>query len=307
MGGVLGRPGLRLRGPVDSTALPTFGRLTRISPKVTLRPSVVFQGDPVIRRPIVLVIATLAVVLGACQSSPQASPVSDPKVILTNTVMSLKDVKTLEFSGTFTGAAKVQGLDLDLSTVKLSGQADLPNQKAKATLDAPSLLGTKIDSILIDTTAYYKVAGPAALLLHASADKWTTVAVPSAGSIFDVAKDPTSAVQQLEAQLEKLPSPPVKGADDKCGDQDCYHVTIQVPAAQVKANDPTGMINGDVTLDVWSRKSDFRPARLGITAATVDMGTIGASIDIQYDVSVSIEAPPADQVEAGGGPALPSP
>jgi hypothetical protein len=256
----------------------------------------------VIRRPFALVLlalaALVAVVLGACQATPQASPVSDPKLILTNTLTSLKDIKTLEFSGSFTGSAKVPQLgDLDLSTMKLAGQADIPNKKAKVTLDAPSLLGTKIDAILLDMTAYYKVAGPLAIALHASADTWTKVEIPeSSGNPADVATDPAKAAQELQDQLNKLPTPPVKQPDEKCGDQDCYHVTIHVSAADMKTLDPTSSVNGDVTLDVWSRKSDFRPAKIGASVATVDMGTFGVSIDIRYDVSVSIEAPPADQV-----------
>jgi hypothetical protein len=268
----------------------------------------------VIRRPLALttlaLTAVIAVVLGACQSTPQASPVSDPKVILTNTLTSLKDIKTLEFSGSFTGAAKVPQLgDLDLSTMKLAGQADIPNKKAKVTLDAPSLLGTKIDAILIDATAYLKVAGPLAIALNASADKWTKIAVPqSSGNPADVATDPAKAAQDLQAQLDKLPTPPVKQADEKCGDQDCYHVTVHISQADMKTLDPTSSVNGDVTIDVWSRKSDFRPARIAASIASVDLGTFGATIDIKYDVSVSIDAPPADQVvEASGGLVIPLP
>jgi hypothetical protein len=256
----------------------------------------------VIRRPLVAMLvaiaAVVAVVVGACSPAPQASPVSDPKLILTNTLTSLKDVKTLEFTGSFSGAAKVQGLgDLDLSTMKLAGQADLPNKKVKLTLDAPSVFGTKVDAILIDMTAYYKVAGPLAMVLHASADTWTKVEIPeSSGNPADVATDPAKAAEELQAQLDKLPTPPVKQPDEKCGDQDCYHVTIHASAADLKAMDPTSSVNGDVTLDVWSRKSDFRPARIGASVASVDLGNLGVSIDIRYDVSVSIEAPPADQV-----------
>jgi len=257
---------------------------------------------------LVALTAVVAVVLGACQSTPQASPVSDPKVILTNTVTSLKDVKTLEFSGSFSGAAKVSQLGgtLDLSTMKVSGQVDFPNKKAKATLDAPSLLGTKIDAILIDTVAYLKVAGPLAIALNASADKWTKIPVPQgSGNPAAAATDPAQAAQELQAQLDKLPTPPVKQPDEKCGDQDCYHVTVHVSAADMKTMDPTSSVNADTTLDVWSRKSDFRPAKLAVSVVSVDIGTVGASIDIRYDVSVSIDAPPADQVVEASGLALP--
>ena len=55
---------------------------------------------------------------------------------------------------------------------------DVPNKKAKVSLDAPTLMGTKLDALLLDQSAYYKVAGPLAMMLNASADKWTKVAVP---------------------------------------------------------------------------------------------------------------------------------
>src|SRR5262249_34315574 len=155
-------------------------------------------------------------------------------------------------NGSFSGTANVPNLStFDLSTIKLSGQADFPNKKAKATIDAPSLLGTKIDAILIDMTAYYKVAGPPAIALHATADTWTKVEIrASSSNPADVATDPAKAAQELQDQLNKLSTPPVKQADEKCGDQDCYHVTVHITAADMKAADPTSSVNGDVTLDV---------------------------------------------------------
>ena len=62
----------------------------------------------------------------------------------------------------------------------MSGAVDIPNKKAKFSLDAPTLLGTKIDALLVDQTAYYKVAGPGRDRLGASADKYTKVPLPTA-------------------------------------------------------------------------------------------------------------------------------
>ena len=243
-------------------------------------------------------LAVVAVVLGACSNAPAAPALTDPKEILAKTAESLTGVKTVEFTGSFTGSVKAQGLgDFDLSTVKIAGQADIPNKKAKVTVDAPSLLGTKLDAILIDMTAYVKIAGPLAVPLHMSADTWTKIEVPaSSGNPVDAATNPSQAAQQIQDNLDKLPTPPVKGADEKCGDQDCYHVTIHASAADLKTLDPTSSVNGDVTVDVWTRKSDYRPAKIGINATTVDMGTFGATFEFNYDMNVSIDAPPADQV-----------
>jgi hypothetical protein len=254
------------------------------------------------RRPIVLpilaLIAIFAVVLGACSSTPAAPALTDPKDILTNAVTSLKDVKTFEFTGAFTGSVKAEQLGtVDLSTITLNGAVDIPNKKAKVSLDAPSLMGTKIDALLIDMTGYYKIAGPLAVAIGGSADKWTKVEVPSsstspAGDITD----PQAAVKQIQDALAKLPSAPVKQPDEKCGDQDCYHVTITVTAADMKTIDPTSSVNGDVKVDIWTHKSDYRPAKIAVSVTSVDMGTFGMTVDIKYDVAVSVEAPPADQV-----------
>ena len=59
----------------------------------------------------------------------------------------------------------------------------------------------------------------------------------------------------------------------------------------MKAIDPTASVNGDVTIDVWSRKSDYRPAKIAISATSPDMGTFGATFDLKYDVPVSVTPP----------------
>ena len=256
------------------------------------------SSSPRTARAVLALFATLAVVLAACNSAPAAPALTDPQEILTKAVVSVKDLKTLEFTGAFTGSMTAPQLGaIDLSTLKMSGAVDIPSKKAKFSLDAPSFLGTKIDALVIDQTAYYKVAGPFAVSLHASADKYTKVPIPADSS------DPVSQVTDLatlttntQAQLDKLPTPPVKQADEKCGDQDCYHVTIKMAAADIKKLDATSTLDGDLSFDVWTRKSDYRPAKLALSATTSQLGTFGVSLDLRYDVSVSVDAPPADQV-----------
>jgi hypothetical protein len=245
------------------------------------------------------IIASLAVIVSACASTPPAAPaLTDPKEILSTSIVSVKDVKTLEFTGTFTGSIKASQLgDLDLSTVKMSGAIDIPNKKLKFSLDAPTLLGTKIDALVLDKVAYYKIAGPLAALIGASADKYTKADVPTASDnpAADLT-DVTAGVAQLKAALDQLPTPPTKAADEKCGDQDCYHVILKVSSADLKTLDPSSSASGDVSIDLWSRKSDNRPAKLAFSVTTVDTGTFGMTLDIKYDVPVTVDAPPADQV-----------
>ena len=240
------------------------------------------------------IIASLSMVIAACSSTPSAPPLTDPKEILTQAVVSLNTVKTLEFTGTFTGSiAAAQLGNFDLSTITMSGSLDIPNKKAKFNVDAPTLLGTKVDALLLDQTAYLKIAGPFAAVAHVQSDKYTKTTIPaSSDNPTDVAK----TVNDVKAALDKLPTPPVKDADEKCGDLDCYHVSLKLSAADLKTLDSTSTLNGDVTVDIWSRKIDYRPAKIVFGVTTTDLGTFSMTMEIKYDVSVSVDAPPADQV-----------
>jgi hypothetical protein len=262
-----------------------------------------YWGEFVTRRfalILVALFATTSVVLAACGAQAPAAPaLTDPKEILTETVLSLKDLKTVEFTGSFTGSFTVPDMGaLDLSTVKMSGAADIPGKKAKFTLDAPQVLGTKIDAILLDNVAYYKIAGMLGSMLGGSADKFTKVDVPqeSGKPVTDVSEI-AEAIDEFKTLLDKLPSPPTKAADEKCGDQDCYHVTLKLTAADLKALDPTAPeTDGDFSFDLWTRKNDRLPAKIALTATSSEMGTVGTTFEFKYGVSVSVEAPPADQI-----------
>jgi hypothetical protein len=246
----------------------------------------------------VALFATASLGLAACGAQAPAMPaLTDPKEILTETILSLKNVRTVEFTGTFTGSFDVPelGTPLDLSTVKMSGAADISG-KAKFSLDAPTILGTRIDAIVVDQVAYLKIAGPLSAMMGGSADLYTKTDVPEAsGNPVTDAAEIAKAIDEIKKALDALPTPPTKGADEKCGDQDCYHVTLAISEEDIKALNPTAT-EGSLTLDVFTRKSDRRPAKITMSITTPEVGTVGITIDLKYDASVSIEAPPADQI-----------
>ena len=248
--------------------------------------------------PPIAFVAVLSLVLAACGSTPNAPALTDPKEIVTKGVASLVDVKSFEFTGTFTGNLKAAQLGaFDLSAIKMAGAVDIANQTAKFTLDAPALLGTKIDAVVVGGAVYYKLAGLLATMGGGSADTYTRVPVPTAaGDPLAAVTDVTRLVPQLEEWLARLPSPLTRAADEKCGDGDCYHVATIVTAAQLTALGSTSALDGDVTVELWTRKSDYRPAKLGFALTSASLGTFGVAIELKYDVSVSVAAPPADQI-----------
>ena len=244
-------------------------------------------------------VATLSLVLAACSGPPAAPALTDPKEIIAKGVTSLADVKSFEFTTTFSGTVQAQQLGtFDLSTVKMTGAIDVAGKTAKFNLDAPAILGTKIDALLIGNTAYYKVAGALAMMTGGSADKYTKVDVPDASANPDAAalRDPAKLVEKLNEALAKLPVQPTKAADDKCGDADCYHVTLAMTQDQLQALSPGTTVDGSFTLDLYTRKQDYRPAKIALSATSTQMGAFGMVMEIRYDVGVSVAPPPADQV-----------
>ena len=255
---------------------------------------------------LIAIASVASLLLAACGSAPAAPALTDPKEILSKTILSLKDVKTVELTGTFTGNVTVPNMGaLDLSTTKLSAAMDIPGKKAKFNLDAPSVLGTKVDAILLDNVGYLKISGLLAGMAGVTPDKYsktdlpTPSADPSASASTGDAAQVAAAAAKLNEALAKLPTPPTKGADEACGDQQCYHVTLKVTSNDLKSLDPSVSSvagTGDLTLDIWTRKNDLRPAKIAFSVTSPEIGTVGVTLELKYDGSVSVDAPPADQI-----------
>ena len=284
-----------------------------------------------------LVLAVVAFVAAACSGTPAASPVSDPAEILTQSIASLKDVKTIQVHGDIVGKLSLaeMGGAIDLAGTTVDIAVDIPNEAVHLNLAAPSFMGTTVEAIVVDSKAYLKLAGPLAGFLGAGAgDKYlvTDVTPTADGASPAPSMDPTAAIDQLRDQIAKLPVAPTKLPDEKCGDVDCYHVQIQAdgstlsglgtsllpgagssaaPGAASAAPDASAG-TGAVTVDIWSRKTDMRPAKITLTATTPNSGDLTATFTFTYDQGVTITAPPADQTapmpsfELPALPALPA-
>jgi hypothetical protein len=282
-----------------------------------------------------LVLAVVAFVAAACSATPAASPVSDPAEILTQSIASLKDVKTMQIHGDIAGKLSLaeMGGAIDLAGTTVDVAVDIPNKAVHLNLAAPSFMGTAVEAIVVDSKAYLKLAGPLAGLLGTGAgDKYlvTDVTPTADGASPAPSIDPSATIDQLRDQIAKLPVAPTKLADEKCGDVDCYHVQIHadgsalsglgssiLPGAGSSAGSSAAPSTapdasagtGDVTVDIWSRKTDMRPAKVTMTATTPESGDLTATFTFTYDQAVTISAPPADQtapMPSFAMPALPS-
>lgn len=244
----------------------------------------------------------VAAFVAACGSTPAAPALTDPTEIITESAGSLAEVKTFAIDGTFSGSVSAEGLgDFDLSSMTLKVATDVEAKKASVTFDAPTLLGTKLDLIATEAAAYLKVAGPLGSFIGAdTSGKWTKMPVEDAADgAVDTATDPAKMAEEVRKAIDELGVTPTKLADEKCGDVDCYHVQLAVTGADIEklGQDAEGLES--LTIDLWSRKTDNRPAKLTLAASAADMGDIGATFTMTYDGAVDITEPSPDEVVEG--------
>ena len=138
---------------------------------------------------------------------------------------------------------------------------------------------------MVDGFAYVKIDGMLAGLAGLPSGKYVKTAVPQeSGKPVTNPSEIAQGVEDIKAQLDKLPTPPTKLPDEKCGDVDCYHVQIVVSAADLAKLSPeaAAQAKGDYTIDIWSRKSDLRPGQARhLGRRPSEMGTFGATFDLQ--------------------------
>ena len=244
------------------------------------------------------ILATLAVVLGACASTPPAAPaLTDPKEILTSAVTSLKDVKTFELSSSFTGTVKVPNIgNFDLSTIKMAASVTSRTRRRSSTSTrrrSSARRSTPSPSATRPTEgrgmlAQMLGAGPTST--RRTSPDTVRRAVGQPGRIVKLVAD-------IKAALDKLPTPPTKAADEKCGDAGLLPRDDEGDRRRPEGARPKrrrGRRGHQRRPLVTQERLPTRQARL--RGRDAEMGTFGITLDLKYDVSVSVDAPPADQI-----------
>ena len=209
------------------------------------------------------------------------------------------------------GASPRPGASTDLGGSYIEATVDIPNKQAQAIVAVPPILGLKLELIQIGDTSYTKIN-----LMGDTWQKSTSTPAPDSSA----APSPSAGLQQTIDDVKKALSAAgvttEKLADEKCGDADCYHVKITMPPSALSgaAGDTLGslglggtpepgaspLIGGDLTVEIWARKSDMRPVKL-VIGTTTEGSTLAVNMIMdKYDEAVTVTAPPADQVTEGG-------
>jgi hypothetical protein len=261
-------------------------------------------------RRLLFAVALAATLLAACGGPANAPALTDPKDILAKAVSSLQDVKTAHVrvtlagkidTGLVTGASG--GLPVDLTGATLEGDIDRAGSGFKLSAAVPSLFGVTADIVATGGTAWARTSLNPDGKYHPIdvGAIMGALPLPSLPSVpaTSASPDPSAVaalLDRVKSELDKLATPPTKLADEKIGDQDCYHVQATISPSDVPQAS-AALSSGSVTLDVWTRKSDYRPARVVIAVDAGTQGNLTATIDLSaYDASLTIAPPPADQV-----------
>jgi hypothetical protein len=244
-----------------------------------------------------LFVATAATVAFAgCTSTPAAPALTDPKDILTKSVLTLKDIKSMHFHADVSGTVKLDLTGtgnagaLDLKGTTADGDIDISNKKLHISFGAPALLGVAGDVIVIGDTTYAKVTPFLGTKYMKSTSTSSTDPITSA-------TDPLKTIDEINKFLDTPGVAPTKQADEKCGDKDCYRVSMNLTSEQlsgVTSGLSSAAPTGTGKIDVWVQKNDLRPAKISVDATAGDQGTVNLTMTISnYDAAVTVN-PPAD-------------
>jgi hypothetical protein len=276
------------------------------------------------RATLVALLTLAALVAAGCGGSTTASPIADAKEILVRSAEAAQSAKTVhvkvelagslpmgDLSGILGGllpgasaapsaspaaSSSSSGLKLDGTTAE--GDVDFEGPAAHLGFTAPALLGLTGDLIAVDDAVYVKVS-----LFGDKYQKLDSSSLGGATPSPAVSPSPTAPLtDQLQQALDALPTPPTKLADETCGDTQCYHVQVKLDQATAGALESLAPgVTGSGTLDVYVRKNDLRPSRIVFTGEAGSASGLTLTVTFSdWDKSVSIQAPPADQVSSGG-------
>lgn len=273
-----------------------------------------------------LLAAIVATLVTACGSEPPVPELTDPTEILTAAATTTAAATSVHIDLTADGELSLgvggAAAPFTLDETTVNAELDLAAGEWRATFAIPGVLGLRGEVIVVDGTAYAKttLTGP----------QYVAVPVGDASAPVDPSASPgtDSALVALSEFLSRSELAPVKGDDVECGGTTCYQVTVRLTVdelaallgegAGIEAPIPSGLpipmpdLSGVAGVDVTVRVEKATTRLAGLTlVATTGAGdgsaesagaaaTVTAEIRFSnWDEAVSVEAPPADQVQGG--------
>lgn len=245
-------------------------------------------------RPAVLFVA-LGLLLAACQTS--VPELTDPRVIVTSAAEQAAGAKSVRVDVTLDGAIE-SAITLDVDGTTASADLDITGKALKASFDSPVLVGIRGEVIVKDGSAYAKtsLSGPMYLLLGSD----------EAG--IASALEPQALLRGLDRLLADPSLTPTLGTARQCTGTDCYVVRVDLPIDALGGLGgltsglpiPVDLAGATASLELAVRKDDRRPGELVLVVNGAGADLTAKFTFSKWDETVTIDAPPADQVQPAG-------
>jgi len=248
----------------------------------------------------ILAISTL--LLAACGSAAAPTPPPlDAEQVITKGLEATGKLQSFHLTATLDGSAAFLpgGGTTSLKGTQLVGDFDLAGRQAHATITAPTLFGFEGEVIANADAVYLKTSltGP----------KWQKQDAGS-GSIPDEVQDPTKAITDLQAFLDKEGVEVTKHDDVACGDATCYHVTLTIPssllddAAASAGTSASDVIGESLTVDLQFHRTELYLTSASTSIDAGDKGSLSVSLALSAVNQPVTVTPPADsEVDTSGG------
>ncbi len=263
-------------------------------------------------------LAGLVLVFASGCSSPAATP-ADASTVISQVINGGSSVKSFHLKLTLSGTIKIAALgsagaaggltgDIKLDGAAIEGDVDVANQAAHLTLGLPAM-AVSGDVIVAGGSAYYKIS-----YLGMSTSKYTrqdlgsltgmsSVAIPTPGA--SALAGLTDQVNQIRAALTAAGVKATNVGVEQIGGKDADHISISVPIDTLNqgiASEAGGSAAPKIdsaSVGLWVYTDSNRVAQVEVKAASSTLGNVDLVLTISdYDKSVTITAPSADQIQA---------
>jgi hypothetical protein len=246
------------------------------------------------------ILAAVAVVLVACQSTPA---ITDPADIISQGLQATANLKSLHVSlklnGSFT--APEGGGTFNLDSTSLEADIDIAAKKLRASLAVPAFLGLKADLIVIGQDVWYKTTMTGKKWSHQTNDLMgSPLPIPTASL------DTQAMIAKIKEALATKGVVTKKLADVACGDRQCYQVSISVPsslmnqAGAVASMDPSSIFGDAVVINLLFDREKLWLTEVSSSVDSAKVGTISATLSFSnFDEAVDFSPPPSPEVTEG--------
>jgi hypothetical protein len=248
-------------------------------------------------------LAAATLLLAACAGAGPA--ITDPKEIVTTGLEATAELTSVHVVLSVDGTATIPDLggELNLSGTELDGDIDLENERAHLEFSVPPMFGLTGEIIQIGQESYMKTSLTGAM--------WSKSTAEEGGPVSE-AMDPQEQLDEVREFLDEDGVQVEKLDDTDCGDGTCYAVRMTIPAEVLAesgdggeggALDPGELAGGeDLVLNLLFDRQENWLVELSTALSAESVGELTLTLTLSdFNQSVEVEAPPADEVTEDGG------